>query len=195
MEECFDWSVLIVEIRKMTAEELLERYADGERNFMGIELIETEISGKINLQRCDLLGINLHGAYLSKVDFTEANLSEADLRHAFLAESTLEMAVVRDANLMCANLVRSNLHKADFRGSNLDYMNASLAFCKKAWFDYFKLAILFNTNFRMAYVDGKSLWIDNDVVNSIMPDGTRAFPGNTFPGDIFPGDTFPGSIY
>ena len=169
-----------MKIRKMTAEELLKRYADGERDFMGIELIQTEISGKINLQRCDLRGINLHGAYLSKVDFTEANLSEADLRHAFLAESTLEMAVVRDANLMCVNLVRSNLHKADFRGSNLNHMNGSLAFCQKAWFDYFELAIVFNTNFRMAYLHDRSLLINNYVVNSIMPDGTRAGNGGEY---------------
>ena len=49
---------------KMTAEELLERYAAGERDFAGVDL-----NGAV------LTGINLDRADLSRVNFTGANLS------------------------------------------------------------------------------------------------------------------------
>jgi uncharacterized protein YjbI with pentapeptide repeats len=52
----------------MTAEELLQRYASGERDFICINL-----SG-VNLMEVDLKGINLEGAILRGTDFDRSNL-------------------------------------------------------------------------------------------------------------------------
>ena len=45
---------------KITAEELLRRYADGERDFAGVDLHGVDLSGAV------LTGINLDRADLSK---------------------------------------------------------------------------------------------------------------------------------
>ncbi len=53
----------------MTAEELLERYAAGERDFAGVDLNGVNLSGAV------LTGINLERADLSTVNFSGADLS------------------------------------------------------------------------------------------------------------------------
>ena len=57
----------------MTAEELLERYAAGERDFSGANLYDANLNG------ADLNGANLNGANLNGANLTDANLSEASL--------------------------------------------------------------------------------------------------------------------
>ena len=57
----------------MTRDELLSRYADGERDFTGANL-----SGA-NLSYADLSGADLTRANLSSADMTDANLSGAVL--------------------------------------------------------------------------------------------------------------------
>jgi uncharacterized protein YjbI with pentapeptide repeats len=56
----------------MTAEELLQRYAAGERDFSGINLREVELVDvqlpSINLSNADLIGANLAGSNLSEAD-------------------------------------------------------------------------------------------------------------------------------
>ena len=65
----------------MTAEELLERYAAGERNFSG----------------ADLKGADLRGTNLSPINFENANLRNADLSgaimHASMIGTDLEGAI------------------------------------------------------------------------------------------------------
>jgi uncharacterized protein YjbI with pentapeptide repeats len=56
---------------EITASELLARYADGERNFAVIELIQSEgvpLDSSIDLEGAILRDINLRGAYLSKIE-------------------------------------------------------------------------------------------------------------------------------
>lgn len=57
----------------MDADELLKRYAKGERQFK-----EARLSG------IDLKGANLEGINLESADLTGANLSEANLTKAYL---------------------------------------------------------------------------------------------------------------
>ena len=57
----------------MTRDELLSRYADGERNFTD----------------ANLAGANLTGADLSGADLTRANLSSADMTDANLSGAVL----------------------------------------------------------------------------------------------------------
>ncbi|MEH2236669.1 pentapeptide repeat-containing protein [Nostoc sp.] len=69
----------------MDAEELLRRYAAGERNFAGIELRNSVNSTDLfpNLEGADLRKINLRGASLYRVNLSGANLSSADLSGAY----------------------------------------------------------------------------------------------------------------
>ena len=92
---------------EITPEELWFRYADGERNFPGIKLLQSEKATSaelIDLRGFDLRSINLRGADLRNADLTEADLTGADLPGAVLIEAYLERAIVRDASLYSAFL-------------------------------------------------------------------------------------------
>lgn len=92
----------------ITVEELIERYAAGERNFIDISLPH----------KADLTGINLAGAILLGARFnysnlTRANLSSADLRYAWIRGNFTE------ANLEEANIERADAAGTIFRKANL----------------------------------------------------------------------------
>ncbi|MHC5823660.1 MAG: pentapeptide repeat-containing protein [Nostoc sp.] len=161
---------------EITAEELLARYADGERNFAGIELIqsaEEPQDNMIDLEGAILRDINLRGAYLRQANLCRADLTGADLFGVSLESAWLKRAIVRDANLYSANLHWCSLHEADLRGTNLAQMNATSAFFCGANIDSFEYAILIKTNFRDAYIGPNIIWsYGNFVYDTIMPDGT-----------------------
>jgi hypothetical protein len=77
----------------MTAEELLERYASGERDFSGVDLREARLS------RADLSEINLSGADLIGANLTGANLTGARLMEAELLEARFDYVNLTGANL------------------------------------------------------------------------------------------------
>lgn len=81
----------------MNAEELLRRYADGERDFRAV-----------NLTRADLHQANLCQTIFIAADLHEANLSGANLGGAKLSEANLN-----GANLSGANLISCDLSGAD----------------------------------------------------------------------------------
>ena len=161
---------------KISAEELLVRYKAGERNFAGIELIqsaEEPQDNMIDLQGAILPDINLRGAYLRQADLTGADLTRADLFGASLELAWLKRAIVRDANLYSANLSWCNLTQADLRGTNLGHMNATSATFCGANISSFEFAILIKTNFRNAYIAPNIIWsYGNFVYDTTMPDGT-----------------------
>lgn len=156
---------------EITAEELWFRYADGERDFRGIDLIqsEREIEGNpINLREFNLTEINLRGAYLRYADLTGANLTGA-----VLIEACLKRAIVRDANLHSANLHWSDLTEADLRGTNLDHVNATSAWFCGANIGGFSYAILANANFRDAITWKSAICRGGNLIwKTTMPDGT-----------------------
>lgn len=86
----------------MTRDELLARYAAGERDF-----------GGVNLSGADLFRVNLSGANLSGVSLSGANLSGASLSWANLSGVSLSGANLSGADLFRANLFRANLSGAD----------------------------------------------------------------------------------
>jgi hypothetical protein len=99
--------------QKMTAEELIQRYKAGQRDFRGVNLSE-EI-----LLWADLRGANFSGSILRGTNFNWANLSEvdltaADLRDADLAWANLKKADLREANLSGANFSAASLKGADW---------------------------------------------------------------------------------
>jgi len=161
---------------EITAEELLARYADGERNFAGIELIQSEgvpLDSSIDLEGAILRDINLRGAYLRQANLCRADLTGADLFGVSLESAWLKRAIVRDANLYSANLSSCNLTEADLGGTNLAQMNASSAVFCGANISSFEFAILIKTNFRDAYIAPNIIWsYGNFVYQTTMPDGT-----------------------
>lgn len=100
------------------AEDLLERYARGDRDFRGLDL------HGVSLCAADLRDSNLSEADLSQVDFSDADLTDAVLTLSNLNEANLIQAVLcganlRDANLSEAELAGANLAGADLTGADL----------------------------------------------------------------------------
>ncbi len=111
----------------MYAEELLGRYAAGERDFKGVKLSVSEELEGVCLQEIDFsycridcasfIRTNLRGARLKNMtlwqaDFTGANLSGADLSGADLSETCFEKAnlnqtILRDAIGSDTNFMRT----------------------------------------------------------------------------------------
>ncbi len=102
----------------MDISQLSEQYAAGIRDFSGINLAESNLTG------IDLTGANLSGAKLSVANLTDANLSKvnlnfAQLNVARLSGAKLEGAKLNYALLNVANLIRANLKKADLTEAKL----------------------------------------------------------------------------
>lgn len=130
----------------MKAEEVLKRYAAGERAFLSINLNEANLSGA-NLSRADLSGANLSVANLSGSNLSGANLSRAKLNVTKLSGANLSGANLSEANLNVANLtladlseaelgqaslIRAELSRADLSGAHLSRANISGADLKDA---------------------------------------------------------------
>lgn len=97
----------------ITAEELLERYKAGERDFNGLNLREISLSGG-ELKDCNLSCANLEGAIVNQVTFSNCNLTEANFSNAVLSQSSFNYS-----DLTGANLTNSDLSKTKFEGTNL----------------------------------------------------------------------------
>ena len=96
----------------MDIEELLSRYAAGERNFVGIDLIEANLTG-VNLSGANLSGANLSVSNLSGANLSGTNLTDAKLNVAKLRSVNLSKAILNSANLNVANLTRADLGGAE----------------------------------------------------------------------------------
>ncbi|WP_437968153.1 toll/interleukin-1 receptor domain-containing protein [Sorangium sp. So ce260] len=107
--------------RGANGQELLTRYAAGEREFCNVSLSGAELSGA-NLSDADFSGANLSGAKLFDANLTGAKLSDAILYGADLSHADFSAA-----NLVGANLTRANLFSADFFGANMNRANFSQA--------------------------------------------------------------------
>lgn len=117
-----------------SAEELLERYAKGERRFHHANLTRADLGGAnlrdANVSNADLVGANLRGADLSGAKLSGAylvgaRLEGADLSGANFHEAHLEGVKLSDAYLVSADFTGANLEGADFTGANLE--NADLS--------------------------------------------------------------------
>lgn len=126
---------------RLSTDELIKRYAAGERNFVNANLrcalLETRNLSEANLSWSKLSWANLSEANLSTAnltaaDLSEANLSQANLRQTCLVgtnltKANLSMADLRGANLSRACLSETNLTHADLRGANLSKADLSEA--------------------------------------------------------------------
>jgi uncharacterized protein YjbI with pentapeptide repeats len=97
----------------MTAEELLQRYATGERDFSGVDL-----SG-VSLSEASLSEINLTNADLSSTDLTGIDLTGADLNGSNLMYSKLRGAKLIGCKFNGTNLLEVEWRTTDFTNVNL----------------------------------------------------------------------------
>ena len=109
---CYSGSSLAFLIR-LPVDELLRRYAAGERNFINANL------RCALLNSCSLSEANLSWAKLSWANLSESNLSRADLTAADLSEANLSGANLSQTSLVRTNLTKANLSLADLRGADL----------------------------------------------------------------------------
>ncbi|MEH2235091.1 pentapeptide repeat-containing protein [Nostoc sp.] len=88
-----------VKRQSITVEELLRRYAAGEKNFVGIEFSYSDKG----LRGCNLSGINLSDSKIA-VYMADVNLSGADLSRVYMPQTNLDRANLSSANLSGAIL-------------------------------------------------------------------------------------------
>jgi uncharacterized protein YjbI with pentapeptide repeats len=98
----------------MSAEELINRYQAGERDFKEIKLVRAGLKG-VDLSEADLSVADLAGA-----DLSAANLSGANLSGAILKGANLTGADLTGADLSWADLGMANLTEADLTGANMN---------------------------------------------------------------------------
>jgi len=153
----------------MNAEELLRRYAAGERNFSGL-------SDDIDLSGVVLTGVNLSEANLNCVGMSGANLSEANLRKSDLSDIDLTGANLNGANLCEANLNCAYLSTAKFKAADLSDANLENADLTGADLSQ---ANLCNANLNSAHLESADLRgadLRGADLESIRYDESTQFP-------------------
>jgi uncharacterized protein YjbI with pentapeptide repeats len=130
---CYQGASIAV-LNRLATDELVSRYAMGERFFINANLRCANACSlsltEVNLSYAKLNFANLSQSNLSKADLTRAdiqnanlsdsNLSEARLFRANLSSCNLSRADLKGADLSHACLSGANLSEADLRGANLD---------------------------------------------------------------------------
>jgi uncharacterized protein YjbI with pentapeptide repeats len=106
----------ILEVEVMTAEELLERYAAGERSFSGIRLYAEEYARLLNER--NLSGVNLCGSTLEG-DWSGVNLSNARLRGIVANGCDIQRANFSQANLSGASFIECDMSGCNFNNAIL----------------------------------------------------------------------------
>jgi len=105
---------------KIKVEELLQRYAAGERDFSNIRLSDR---GANLLYGCNLSGINLSGsrigAYLADTDLSGANLSGVSMPETTFDRANLNSANLSKAVLWQSCFIDANLSNADLSGADI----------------------------------------------------------------------------
>ena len=104
---------------RLGVEELLRRYAVGDRYFINANLRCAQLSN-ICLENIDLSYAKLNLANLSGTNLSKANLTLAEMRSANLSGSNLSRS-----RLVRANLAGANLADANLRGADLSYADLS----------------------------------------------------------------------
>ncbi|MDZ8135727.1 MAG: pentapeptide repeat-containing protein [Nostoc sp. DedQUE04] len=149
-------------LNTVTTDEILRRYAIGERNFINANLrcavLATMKLSEINLSYASLSWANLSQANLSKADLTaadlsQANLSGADLSKAYLMRANLSEANLQKASLQGANLSGANLSEVNLSGADLTGANLSLADLRGANFHLCNLSGANLTNAKLIESD------------------------------------------
>jgi Pentapeptide repeats (8 copies) len=150
----------VLETEVMRAEELLERYAAGEREFDSLD-----IGGGEELSGANLSGITLTNSFLNEIFMDQIDLSRANLNGTNFAQSSMA-----GANLRGANLSRANLQYVDLRASDLtDAILIDACLMSTTMYE----VNLTGANLTNAEVD-EDFWVENKILsNTIMPDRSK----------------------
>ncbi len=126
----------------MDTEELLTKYAAGERNFSNANLRSADLTratlnaadlseailSEVILTQAELGEANLSRTILTKADLTEAVLAKAKLTGAILTEAELSrvnLYDLYDAFMLGVNLTEANVTQGNLGGANLSQGNLS----------------------------------------------------------------------
>ncbi|MBE9096957.1 pentapeptide repeat-containing protein [Tychonema sp. LEGE 07203] len=107
---------------RLQVDELLSRYAVGDRFFINANLRCAQLS-ELCLENIDLSYAKLNLANLGRTNLSKANLMNAQMQSANLSGSNLSKSQLVRANLSEANLSDANLRSADLRGADLSNAN------------------------------------------------------------------------
>ena len=125
----------------ITVDELLQKYALGQRDFSKISLRGVDLKDAdlryINLREANLSHSNLsdailYGANLEKANINFSKLNRATLEGAFLSGATIACATLNDANLNDADLRKTRLDAAILKGTILEGADLSDAYLRSA---------------------------------------------------------------
>ncbi|MDT9217347.1 MAG: Rid family detoxifying hydrolase [Limnospira sp. PMC 1240.20] len=124
----------------MEAQELVDRYKQGERDFPGVDLSDTTWP-----RECSLSEINLEGADLSNSEFISIAFNKANLKNCNFSGSNFQSVKFVNADLTNAYFIQSDLRGIDFSGADL----TGVKFVKCSRFDDIKIdkAIIKNVDF------------------------------------------------
>ncbi|PSB05673.1 hypothetical protein C7B62_24665 [Pleurocapsa sp. CCALA 161] len=131
----------------MNKEELLRRYAAGERDFTGVDLsevklIDADLSFTI-MDRAYLMFADLSGANMEGVRLEEAVLREANLTGAILIDAIFFQTYFGNANLSYVDLTGADLSESSFDNANLSH--ADLTAVSEFYVESFEGAIFDET--------------------------------------------------
>lgn len=127
----------------MNREELIEKYAAGERDFSNLDLRNPDLAG------VDLTNIKpVYGDYAKGINLSDICLEGIDLSRSILYGARLDNAKLSNANLCSMFARRATFDKVNLIGANL-----SLADCKQS---DFRMANLSNANLSQADLSGDS---------------------------------------
>ena len=143
----------------MTAEELLERYAAGERNFSGLSIDASDELCGANLSYTDF-----GGAYFDQLLLENTNLKRSNLRGAVFSLVSLSLA-----NLEGADLCGASIGLSDLGGANLTDSNLSGAYLEGTSFGF---ANLTRANLSGAQVSDRTDFRNTIFSETVMPDGS-----------------------
>ena len=152
----------------MNADELIEKYKAGERNFAGVDLEGADLQ-EADLQRANLNNANLTDANLSNSYLTGANLVNANLRGAHLQYSYIDWAYLNNINLEGANLQYAQIHETRLAGAN--FQDADLSHTELSY-NNFANANLDGANLSEAFLNGNDL-MGVDLTNTNLTDIKR----------------------
>ena len=154
----------------ISREELVRRYAAGERNFSGYKL-DGDLSG-LDLSGIDLSNTRLDSYYFERIILRGANLQNARLADVCLVCADLTNADLKGAKLLQVQLTGANLTNADLRGVEFietDLRRANLTGANLAGADLRRGNTLREANLTGANIEDVD-FTGVQFENTIMPD-------------------------